>query len=602
MKVPLLRLIAFFVKPYPWFVAGVIATGLGFVLLEAVGTVIVYPTVGSLVKAGSADHVAVSMIQRWLGDLTGEERALRLVCLFGATYLVLTVLNYARTAVSDVFSRLITRDFQNRLFQKYLDADYQYLLDNQQGAILFRLLTAPAHMTVLFASVPKLGVAALKLAVVGGILCLFSVEWTLAIVLLGALFYAGTRVLSDAIVYQNSSRMQQTHEGQTVVGNEAMTGIREIKIRSVEPSWIARFRGQAFELCRLYVRNDLFRSLPSSALQVGFLGALLVGLMWNKDRLGGSLLEYVPLAGVYFYAFMRVAPSLTEMATLKMLVAERRPYAEAVYLELQRPSRRLRDGSLPCLRLSDRIVFDRVFFSYPGREGTLSDISFTVEKGTTTAIVGHSGSGKSTLADLVVRLFDVDQGRILIDGLDLRDLRVADWRRRIGYVSQDTFIVNASVRDNIAFCSPGVSFEAVQAAARAADAHEYIMELPQQYDTLLGDRGLKLSGGQRQRIAIARALIHDPDLLIFDEATSALDSLSELEVQAAIGRLAKDHTVIVVAHRLSTIRRADNIIVLQKGRIVEEGRHEDLLSRRGVYQQLYVTQQDALAGAASEIP
>lgn len=601
MKVPLLRLIAFYFKPYPWFVVAVVVTGLGFVALEAFSTLIVYPTIGSLTNAGRADNAAAKIIHRILGDPTPEERAFRLLCLFGVTYLAMTLFNYGRTVLADVFSRIITRDFQDKLFQKYLNSDYQYFLDNQQGTILFRTLTAPAHMTVLFASLPKLCVAGLKLVIVSGILLLFSVQLTAAMILLGAFFYAATRLLSDSIVYQNSNRLQQAHEEQTVVGNEAITGVREIKIRSVEPNWVNRFHGRASELCRLYVRNDLFRSLPSSALQIGFITVILGVLLWKSDSLAGGMMEYVPLAGVYFYAFMRVAPSLTEIATLKMLAAERRPYAEAVYQELQAPSRHLLDGSVKIDRFSERIAFERVSFAYPGRESTLRDISVTFERGATTALVGHSGSGKSTLTDLVVRLFDVDQGRILIDGRDLREHRLAEWRRRIGYVSQDTFIVNASVLENIAFCSHGVSADAVQAAARAADAHDFILELPHQYDTLLGDRGLKLSGGQRQRIAIARALIHDPDILIFDEATSALDSLSELEVQAAISRIAKNHTVILVAHRLSTIRRADKIVVLDRGRIVEQGRHDELMALQGTYHQLYVSQQDALAGAVSEI-
>ncbi len=387
-----------------------------------------------------------------------------------------------------------------------------------------------------------------------------------------------------------------------VVGNEAITGVREIKIRSVESNWVNVFQERGLDLCRLYVRNDLFRGLPSSALQVGGIVILLgVLLLWKRDSLIGDLAEMVPLAGVYLYAFMRVAPSLTEMTALSMLVAERQPYAEAVYRELHAPSRRLSDGSATIEAFQNSITFEQVTFTYPGRESTLQDISVTFDKGTTTAIVGHSGSGKSTLADLIVRLFDVENGRILIDGHDLRDLRLAEWRRRIGYVSQDTFIINASVQDNIAFYAPDVSRDVIVSAAQAADAHDFILRLPQQYETLLGDRGLKLSGGQRQRIAIARALIRRPDILIFDEATSALDSLSELEVQASISHIAKQHTVILVAHRLSTIKRADKIIVLERGRVVEQGRHHDLMARQGAYFQLYMTQQDALTTAVGDV-
>ena len=240
-------------------------------------------------------------------------------------------------------------------------------------------------MTVLFASLPKLVVALLKLLMVGAVLFLFSFHLALVMVGLGVVFYGVTKVVADKVMYRNSTRIQEVYEGQNVVGNEAVTGIREIKIRDAQFNWAERFRQHATELYRLYFRNDVFRSLPASALQIGFMACLLIIFLWKRDTLSTQMVEYVPLVGLYFYAFMRVAPSLTEIATLKLLIAERRPYAEAVYKELQTQSCKSQDGHGIVKELTTGIVFDRVSFTYPGRERTLCDIDISFRKGETTA-------------------------------------------------------------------------------------------------------------------------------------------------------------------------------------------------------------------------
>ena len=231
-------------------------------------------------------------------------------------------------------------------------------------------------------------------------------------------------------------------------------------------------------------------------------------------------------------------------------------------------------------------------FRYPDDDGAvLRGVSFTVRAGEVVAVVGLSGAGKSTLVNLVPRFHDVTGGAILIDGADVRDVTLPSLRRAIGIVAQETFLFDASVADNIAYAAPGTPRESIVAVARAAHAHEFIVDLPQGYDTVIGERGQRLSGGQRQRLTIARALLKNPPILVLDEATSALDAESELLVQDALARLLLNRTAFVIAHRLSTIRRADAIIVLEGGRVVESGRHEELLARPGSsYAKLYATQ------------
>jgi subfamily B ATP-binding cassette protein MsbA len=238
------------------------------------------------------------------------------------------------------------------------------------------------------------------------------------------------------------------------------------------------------------------------------------------------------------------------------------------------------------------ICFDDVSFAYD-QETVLHHINLVIRKGEIVALVGMSGGGKSTLADLIPRFYDVTGGRVLLDGHDLRDLSLVSLRSLIGVVTQHTFLFNDNIRSNIAYGEPNRTFEEIVDAAKAANAHDFIMRLPQGYETEIGEMGFRLSGGERQRIAIARALLKNAPILILDEATSSLDLESERLVQDAIDRLMADRTTLVIAHRLSTVRRANRIVVIANGRIIEEGRHEDLLARETEYSRLYGMQTGA---------
>lgn len=234
------------------------------------------------------------------------------------------------------------------------------------------------------------------------------------------------------------------------------------------------------------------------------------------------------------------------------------------------------------------IEFNKVSFTYNDDENTvLTNVSFTIKKGDVVALVGESGAGKSTIADLVPRFYDVTNGAILIDGNDLRNVSTKSLRSLMGIVTQETILFNDTIRANIAYGLPDVNDNDVVSAAKTANAHDFILEQPDSYNTIIGDKGVRLSGGQRQRLAIARAVLSNPPILILDEATSSLDTHSEKLVQEALERLMTDRTVLVIAHRLSTIQKANKIIVLEKGRITESGTHKELLVKGGMYKQLY---------------
>ncbi|MCC2957913.1 ABC transporter ATP-binding protein/permease [Massilia sp. IC2-477] len=285
---------------------------------------------------------------------------------------------------------------------------------------------------------------------------------------------------------------------------------------------------------------------------------------------------YIPLnfLGVIY---REIKQSLADMERLFSLLDQNREVADS-------------KGAQPLVTRGAQVEFSHVGFSYEAKRQILFDVDFAIPAGTTTAVVGHSGSGKSTLSRLLFRFYDVNGGAIRIDGQDLRDITQASLRAAIGIVPQDTVLFNDTIEYNIAYGRPGASHEDIVAAARAASIHDFIESLPDGYQTMVGERGLKLSGGEKQRVAIARTLLKNPAILIFDEATSALDSKSEQAIQAQLKEIAKDRTTLVIAHRLSTIADAQQIIVLDHGRIVERGTHQSLLAARGLYQQMWERQ------------
>ncbi|WP_409269736.1 ABCB family ABC transporter ATP-binding protein/permease [Massilia sp. BHUDP2] len=285
---------------------------------------------------------------------------------------------------------------------------------------------------------------------------------------------------------------------------------------------------------------------------------------------------YIPLnfLGVIY---REIKQSLADMERLFSLLDQNREVADS-------------PGAQPLVTQGARVEFSHVEFSYEPKRQILFDVDFTIPAGTTTAVVGHSGSGKSTLSRLLFRFYDVNGGAIRIDGQDLRNITQQSLRASIGIVPQDTVLFNDSIEYNIAYGRPGASHEDIVAAARAASIHDFIESLPDGYKTMVGERGLKLSGGEKQRVAIARTLLKNPAILIFDEATSALDSKSEQAIQAQLKDIAKDRTTLVIAHRLSTIADAQQIIVLDHGRIVERGTHGSLLAARGLYAQMWERQ------------
>ena len=417
---------------------------------------------------------------------------------------------------------------------------------------------------------------------------LFSISAKLTLIALGV-SAIGLLLIRTAtgVLRRYGARMQKAQANYTSTLQESVLGIRVLKALGVEASMAKRFTDETAHFVRMSLRNVRVSALvPVVNDTFGILA--LVGVFFA----GGMALaagEIAPssLVTFLFLLFGLMGPITAIVGTISGMQRGIAAGANIAATLDEQPS--IVDGTESVDTFTSELVVKDVSFDY-GEGHVLHNVSLTIRRGETVALVGASGSGKSTMLDLLLRLYDPTSGVVTIDGRDIRTLREQNYRRLFGMVSQETILFNDTVTNNIRLGEDDLSMDQVIKAATIAHADPYIRQLPQGYDTVIGDRGTRLSGGQRQRLAIARALVREPEILLFDEATSALDTESERIVQEAIGEVLADRTAVIVAHRLSTIVNADRIVVFDDGRIVEEGRHDQLLAREGVYAKLHAMQ------------
>ena len=494
--------------------------------------------------------------------------------------------------MSDVGQRVVM-DVRTRLFRHMLDQSAAFFARRSSGQLMSRI-TNDVGQIQQAVSETIADLVRESLALVGYVALLFYYDATLAFVfLMGAPLVIYPLARLGRLMRRTSRRSQEELERLSHVSAEAFTGHRIVKAFATEAREADRF-GQASN--RLYRANmkmaTALAALPAIMEILGGIG--MAAALWYgvHEILGGKL---TPGQFTSFFAalFLMYGPA-KKLSRVNANLQQASAASERIFEILDLHSEvEDRPGAASLDGLRREIEFREVGFRYDDdRAGAiLRGVSLTIERGQMVAVVGRSGAGKTTLANLLPRFYDVTAGAITIDGVDVRDVTLRSLRSQIGIVTQETVLFDDTIAGNIAYGSSGAGLEAVEAAARAAHAHEFIAAMPDGYLTVIGERGQRLSGGQRQRLAIARALLKNAPILILDEATSSLDAESERLVQEALGNLMANRTAIVIAHRLSTIRRADLIVVLDRGRIVEAGRHEELLERPGGdYARLYETQ------------
>jgi ATP-binding cassette, subfamily B, bacterial MsbA len=510
-----------------------------------------------------------------------------------AAYLVKGLGSYFSTYLMTDIGQRVVRDLRNQLFRHILNQSAAFFSRRTTGGLMSRI-TNDVNQVQQAVSETAGDLLREGLSVVGYAFLMFYFDWRLAVVAFtGAPLVVYPLVRLGQRVRRSTRRSQEQLEHLSHLTAEAFTGHRIVKAFSAEQQEADRFSTASHRLYRTNLKVTSTVSLLPPIME--FLGGIaIVGLLaYGRHKIRAGALTSGDFLAFIFAAFMLYTP-IKRLSRVNANLQQATAAAQRIFEMLDTHSEVVEHPGAPRLaRVARAIEFRDVSFAYDdgAGKGVLRNVSFSAAAGQVIAIVGLSGAGKTTLVNLLPRFYDVTGGAILIDGIDIREVTLRSLRDQIGIVTQDTVLFDDTIARNIAYGAPGATREAIEDAARAAHAHEFIQTLPDTYDTRIGERGQRLSGGQRQRLAIARALLKNSPILILDEATSSLDAESELLVQDALANLMRNRTAFVIAHRLSTVRRADAIIALERGRVAEKGRHDELLARAGgVYAKLYALQ------------
>jgi ATP-binding cassette subfamily B protein len=565
--------------PFLWDYRGRVALALGSLLLSKVA------------------NVGIPLVLKQIVDALGKTDTrlvlpLTLLLVYGVLRLANSLFNELRDAIFSRVRHGAMRQVSTRVLEQLHRLSLRYHLERKTGGISRDLERGARSVSSLlnymaFSILPTL----VEVVLIAGILLRDYNPW-FAVITFGSVvvyIYFTLKITEWRMKYRVT--MNATDSRANTQAIDSLINYETVKYFGNEQHELARYNASLEEWEDAAVKSQT----SMSALNVGQAGIIAVGvtltmILASEGVVAGTLSigDLVLINAFLLQLFIPLNFLGIVYSQLKHSIADMRAMFDV--LELQ-PEIQDRTDAIALDVGKGDVRFDRVSFAYDPERPILHDVSFSVPAGHKVAVVGPSGAGKSTLARLLFRFYDVDSGRILINGQDVRAVTQQSLRATIGIVPQDTVLFNDTLRYNIGYARPDADQAAIEAAARAANIHDFIVKLPRHYDTVVGERGLKLSGGEKQRVAIARAILKNPRVLVFDEATSSLDSHSEQVILESLGRAARDHTTLVIAHRLSTIVDADSIVVMEAGRIVEQGSHVKLLEHGGLYARLWELQQ-----------
>ncbi|WP_293154778.1 MULTISPECIES: ABC transporter ATP-binding protein [unclassified Microcoleus] len=588
------KLLLKFARRYPGRIVLTVMLGFAGALFSGISTTLIVPVL--LIFLGEAIELrgAPPLIKSLMYPFEGMPENQRLMLMTGAIVMTIIFKNlagYINTLVATSLTRSLTFDLREAGLQLLLEVDLDFYSKTKVGDLINRLggeigRTASAVGTAI-------GMFTTSITVLVFLGLLLSISWKLT---LTSTLLLGLVACTNQYIINRSKHfglvLSEMSKDYSVRVLETMTGIRLVKSTGNEEREYQRIK----HLIQRREHADFQAQVNYAAIapinEVVNLIVIILIVFIGRTIFANEIESISTVLLTYLLVLFRLIPLISQLNSGRSQFANTSASVEVVNDFLSCDDKPfMLNGSVPYTHLQLGISFNKISFSYPNHKNlVLQGIDLFLPYGTTLALVGTSGSGKSTLADLLPRFYDPTEGSISIDGRDLREFELKSLRKAMGIVSQDTFLFNASVRENIAYARPDATEAEIVEAAQGANAYEFIEGLSEGLDTQIGDRGVILSGGQRQRISIARALLQNPEILILDEATSSLDTVSERYVQSAIEKLSCDRTTLVIAHRLSTVQKADKIAVIDRGQVVEIGSHEELLAKGGYYTRLYSMQ------------
>ena len=597
------RLLAF-LKPYWPRLIFAVSSILGFALLDGASMTLAIPLLNVLFGTSAAvgipaaapsgglfgsHDILISLQQR---ILRGEplEALTRIVFLIILIFLLKNIFDYLQRYLSRSLEQLVVRDLRNAIFNRLSELSLSFFHRNKTGQLISCMSNDVNNVrAVLTDSFSKILQSGCLLVVYFALLLVLSWKLTLlASVMIPPMAWMVTWVAKK--LRRKNLWLMNALGDITSIFQEAVTGIRVVKAFGMEKFERRKFSTETGTYYRENMRTNKYASLSSPLTEALMATVGGVFLLYGGRQV---LAQSMPAQDFFLFLLvsLRIMSPVKAFGNFNDILQQGLSSCDRIFKILDTRPQVTDSATAVAIRSFEQAIrYESVTFGYSEESPVLREVSLEIGKGEAIAIVGPSGCGKSTLVDMIPRFYDVDRGRILIDGRDIREYRIADLRSLVGIVTQETILFNDTVRNNIAYGLQDTPLEKVAEAAEAANAREFIEALDEGYETVIGERGARLSGGQRQRIAIARAILKNPEILIFDEATSALDTESEMLVQEAIERLMKNRTSLVIAHRLSTIQHCDRIIVINEGRVVQSGRHSELLRRDGLYRRLYELQ------------